>query len=192
SQSRTPLIVCRLCKSVMEELLRTVKESRTEVSHSDTSQDLVRLLERALSMPSRSSASTTCRCCSLAPMIIDIADWIQPKYNRTLEERLLDWIRQLRATRRESIEDLPNNCLLLKEQLQLIMDVQGSKTTDAPSSSTSAGMLGGAHDLRIDGGNITNVAGSSNLLVFVKQEPGIGIRNALVLLLVAFLVFCLL
>ena len=53
-------------------------------------------------------------------------------------------------------------------------------------------MLGGAHDMRIDGGNITNVAGSSNLLVFVKQEPGIGIRNALVLLFVAFLAFRLL
>ena len=52
-------------------------------------------------------------------------------------------------------------------------------------------MLGGAHDLRIEG-NITNVSGSSNLFVFVKQESGIGIRNALILLLVAFLVFRLL
>ena len=53
-------------------------------------------------------------------------------------------------------------------------------------------MLGGAHDLQIEGGNITNVAGSSNLFVFVKQESGIGFRNALILLLVAFLVFRLL
>ena len=52
-------------------------------------------------------------------------------------------------------------------------------------------MLGGAHDLRIEGGNVTNVSGSSNLFVFVKQS-GIGIRNALILLLVAFLVFRLL
>ncbi len=76
---------------------------------------------------------------------------------------------------------------------QLIMDVKGSKPTNAPSSPLSASMLGGARDLWIEGGNITNIAGSSNLLIFVKQESGtIGIRNALALLLVAFLVFRLL
>jgi len=53
-------------------------------------------------------------------------------------------------------------------------------------------MLGGAHDLRIEGGNITNFAGSSNLFVFVKQESDTSIRNALILLFLAFLVFSLL
>jgi hypothetical protein len=72
------------------------------------------------------------------------------------------------------------------------MDIQGSRSTDSRSSSLNADMLGGAHDLRIEGGNVTNVSGSSNLFVFVKQESGIGIRNALILLLVAFLIFRLL
>ncbi|KAF8329199.1 hypothetical protein F5887DRAFT_1005090, partial [Amanita rubescens] len=165
NQSRTLPVVCRLCKSVMEELIHAVEPS-TEDGHSE---DLARLLGRVISVSSCSSASATCRFCLLAPMIIDIADRIQPRYDRTLEERvLLNWIRQLKAIREESTEDLPNSCRILKEQLELIVDVRGNRPTNSPSSQ-SAGMLDGAHDLRIEGGNITNVAGSSNLLVFIKQ-----------------------
>ena len=48
-------------------------------------------------------------------------------------------------------------------------------------------MLDGARDVSIDGGDIANVAGSSNLTIFIRQELGIGFRGALVLLLVAFM-----
>ena len=48
-------------------------------------------------------------------------------------------------------------------------------------------MLDGAHDLRIDGGDIANVAGSFNLIIFIRQELKIGFRSVLVLLLVAFM-----
>lgn len=59
-----------------------------------------------------------------------------------------------------------------------------------PPSSSSAGMLDGAHGLQIDGGNVTNVAGSSNLFVFIKQEEsGISFQNVLVLFLLLFLMF---
>ncbi len=47
-------------------------------------------------------------------------------------------------------------------------------------------MFGGAHDIRIEGGNIANVAGSSNSVIFIKQELGVGV---LVLLLLALLFF---
>ena len=44
-------------------------------------------------------------------------------------------------------------------------------------------MLHGARDVRIVGGDIANVAGSSNCTIFIRQELGIGFRrNVLVLL----------
>jgi len=50
-------------------------------------------------------------------------------------------------------------------------------------------MFNGAHGLQIEGGNVTNVAGSSNLFVFIKQEEsGISFQNVLVLLLLSFLI----
>ncbi len=51
----------------------------------------------------------------------------------------------------------------------------------------SAGMLDRARDLRIDGVDIANVAGSSNFIIFIRQELGIGFHGVLVLLLVAFM-----
>ena len=56
-------------------------------------------------------------------------------------------------------------------------------------------MLNGARDVRVDGGDIANVAGSSNFTIFIRQELGIGFRlGVLVLLslLVAFVFFRLL
>lgn len=71
---------------------------------------------------------------------------------------------------------------------------------DQPSSPSSASILEGAHDVRIDRAKITNVAGnssadySSNTYIFIKQESGLGFpsRNMLVLLLLASLFFRLL
>jgi len=48
-------------------------------------------------------------------------------------------------------------------------------------------MLDRARDLRIDGVDIANVAGSSNFIIFIRQELGIGFHGVLVLLLVAFM-----
>ncbi len=60
-------------------------------------------------------------------------------------------------------------------------------------SSFSAVMLDGAPDIRFKGGNIiTNVAGSSNVVIFAKREVGIDFGSMLILLLVAFLFFRLL
>ncbi len=56
-------------------------------------------------------------------------------------------------------------------------------------------MLDGAHDLRIDGGDIANIAGSSNFIIFIRQELGIGFRRSMLVLLsllVAFMFFRLL
>lgn len=75
-----------------------------------------------------------------------------------------------------------------------MQDIQGHKSTNAPSSSLNSGVLDNAHDLRIDGSKFTNVAGnstvdtSSNFVLVIKYNSGIGGRSALVLLLLAFLV----
>ena len=47
-------------------------------------------------------------------------------------------------------------------------------------------MFDDAHDIRIEGGNMANIAGSSNHVIFVRQELGVGV---FVFLLVAFLFF---
>jgi hypothetical protein len=63
---------------------------------------------------------------------------------------------------------------------------------------SSAYFLDGAHDIWIERAKLTNIAGnssvdsSSNTLVFIKQESGIGFRNVLVLFLFTFLLFLLL
>lgn len=67
-------------------------------------------------------------------------------------------------------------------------------------SSSSASILEGAHDVRIDRAKMTNVAGnfsvdsSSNTFIIniIKQESGIGFRSILVLLLLSLLFFRLL
>lgn len=74
------------------------------------------------------------------------------------------------------------------------MDVHESKPY-CPSS-TSASILDGARDVRIDGAKFTNVAGnsestvdsSSNVVVFIKLESGICFRSVLVLLIIVFLI----
>lgn len=72
------------------------------------------------------------------------------------------------------------------------MDVQEHEPTSLPSN---AGMFDRARNLRIDGAKFANVAGnstvdtSSNLVFVVKYNSGIGFWGALVLLLLAFLVF---
>ena len=82
------------------------------------------------------------------------------------------------------------NDLGLLRTIQSIMDAHEHK-----SSTSSTGILDGAHDIRIDGANITNVAGnsmvtsSSNTFILVKQESGISIRSVIVLLILVFLFF---
>ena len=66
-----------------------------------------------------------------------------------------------------------------------------------PYSPSSARMLDGARDVRIDRAKLNNVAGnfsvdsaSSNTVVFyVRQESGVGFRSVLVLLLLLILAF---
>ena len=72
------------------------------------------------------------------------------------------------------------------------MDVEEQK----PSTTSSAGILDGAHYVRIDGAKLTSVAGNStvnrNTFIVIKQESGIGVRNLIALSVLAFLFFYLL
>ena len=52
-------------------------------------------------------------------------------------------------------------------------------------------MLHGARDVRIIGGDIANVAGSSNFTVFIRQELGIGFRLSVLVLLSLLVAFVL-
>ena len=55
-----------------------------------------------------------------------------------------------------------------------------------PYSPSSAGILDGARDVRIDRAKLNNVAGnysvnsSSNTIIYIRQESGVGFRSALV------------
>ena len=75
------------------------------------------------------------------------------------------------------------------------MDIQEHKSTNPPCPPLNSGVLDGAHDLRIDGSKFTNVAGnstvdtSSNYVFVIRYNSGIGVRSALVLLFLAFVVF---
>ena len=79
------------------------------------------------------------------------------------------------------------------------MDVKEQK----PGTTSSAGILDRAHDVRIDGANLTSVAGNSTVtsfsttFVIIKQESGHGINvrsmiTLLILVILAFLLFRLL
>ena len=67
-----------------------------------------------------------------------------------------------------------------------------------PSTMSSADTLGWAHDNQFEGANFTNVAGNyrvnsiSNTFIFIKQESGVGVCSAIVLLILGFLFFRLL
>ena len=66
---------------------------------------------------------------------------------------------------------------------------------NSPSIVPNADMLDGAHDVRIDRGDIANIAGFSNLTIFIRQELGVGFRRSVLVLLsllVAFMFFRLL
>ncbi|KAF8333367.1 hypothetical protein F5887DRAFT_994684 [Amanita rubescens] len=103
----------------------------------------------------------------------------------------------LRSMGQLSMENLSSECRTLKVLLQVGIHAQfkrlASELTDgpanSPSSTLSASMLDGAHDLRIDGGDIANVVGSSNFIIFIRQELGIGFRRS-VLVLLSLLVAC--
>ena len=69
-----------------------------------------------------------------------------------------------------------------------------------PYSPSSAGILDGARDVRIERARLNNVAGnfsvdsfsvdsSSNTFIYIRQESGVGFRSVLVLLLLLILVF---
>lgn len=72
--------------------------------------------------------------------------------------------------------------------VQSIIDIHDDRPADF---SFSAAVFDGTPGVRFRGGNVTNVAGSSNV-VFVRQEVGIDYSSVLILLLVAFLFFRLL
>jgi hypothetical protein len=71
------------------------------------------------------------------------------------------------------------------------MDVKERK----PSTMSSADTLGWAHDNRFEGAKFNNVAGNytvnstSNTFIFIKQESGVGVCSAIVLLILGFLFF---
>ncbi|KAF8703906.1 hypothetical protein AX14_014134 [Amanita brunnescens Koide BX004] len=155
----------------MIELLQSISEANEVLS--DTFEDLSIVLERAIS--SASFEASGCRFCPKARDIIFIVDRIQNKW----------FIHRLRANH-EFLEDLQNDCRMLKELLQSIINVKEHKPP-------SASILNGAHDNRIDRAKFTNVTGNytvnsfSNTFVLIKQESGIGICSVIALLTLAFL-----
>lgn len=99
------------------------------------------------------------------------------------------------------MEDLPSDCRLLKELLEVsshvqslnsiaevttymsissIMDVKEHK----PSTTSSAGILDGAHNNQIDRGRFSNVGGNSTVtsfsttFVIIKHESGQRYRRS--------------
>ncbi|KAF8333345.1 hypothetical protein F5887DRAFT_994572 [Amanita rubescens] len=172
---------------VMEGLLHTILGTN-DGSHPDTFQDLAKVLEQALSALLTSSTTTPSGClfCPFASDIVRIADRIQSKF---------------KAMRREATEDFSSDCRTLSELLQSIMDVHEANPMKLPSSSFSASILDNANNVQIDRARFTNFAGnptldysSPNVFIYIKQEPGIGIRSVVVLLLLGlgFLFFLLL
>ncbi|KAF8333342.1 hypothetical protein F5887DRAFT_1286373 [Amanita rubescens] len=167
------------CMTAMEGLLRTFSSTNPR---SEAFQDLAIVLEQVLSAESLSSDASECQFCPLSLEIIRIVEHIRAKYDCVM-----------RDIRGEFGEDLDDDFLMLKERLQSIMDVQEHKPTILPSS--NAGMFDRARDLRIDGAKFANVAGnstvdaSSNLIIVIKCNSGIGFWSTLVLLILAFLVF---
>ncbi|KAF8333358.1 hypothetical protein F5887DRAFT_994675 [Amanita rubescens] len=175
---------CHLCTTVMGRLLRTISEARS--INSEPFEDLIVALEQALSLAqaSRCTVASTVRCqfCPLAPDIIRIVERIQIRYD-SMKARAFLW-----SIRRLNVENLASDCRRLKILLLSIMDVNEGRRTESSSSSFSAVMFDGAPDIRFRGGNIiTNVAGSSNVVIFTQREVGIDFRSVLILLLVAFL-----
>jgi len=114
-------------------------------------------------------------------------------------------IHQFEAFRGEFMENLTSDCNMLKELLQVsaarasndlsslykwsiqsIIIIQERGSTTAFSS--TANLFENANGARIQGGNITNIAGSSNSVIVIgPYELGVGV---LVFLLVACLFFC--
>ncbi|KAF8331227.1 hypothetical protein F5887DRAFT_1176699 [Amanita rubescens] len=167
---------CRQCAEAMERLLLTI--SRT---NSEQFKDVIRVLEQALSM-ARASCSTVapigrCQFCLLAPEITRMG---------TECELLL-------PTSQFSMENLSSECRTLKVLLQSIVGIRDEHgPTNSPSSTLSPSVLDGAHDLGIEGGDIANVVGSSNFVIFIRQELGVGFRRSVLVLLsllVAFVFF---
>ncbi|KAF8347355.1 hypothetical protein F5887DRAFT_958046 [Amanita rubescens] len=172
---------------IMEGLLHTISGAN-DGSHPDTFQGLAKVLEQALSVAllTSSTALSGCLFCPLASDIVRIADRIQTK---------------IKAMRGEVTEDFSSDCRTLRELLQLIMDIHKTNPMNPPSSSFSASILDSANDVQIDRARFTNFAGnptldysSPNVFIYIKQEPGIGIRGVVVLLLLGlgFLFFLLL
>ncbi|KAF8333344.1 hypothetical protein F5887DRAFT_1286375 [Amanita rubescens] len=188
-----------LCTRVLEGLLYTT--SREDDAQWDTFQDLVKVLERALSVASHSTASSRCIFCPFSPDIVRITDRIQTKYRSTTKDLVplpSTQIRLLGSMRANFMEDLTSDCRTLKELLRSIMDARETSSTIPPFLS-SAGILDKARDVQINGTRFTNVAGnsalnysSSNMFVFIEQESGIRFRSVLILLILAFLLFRLL
>jgi len=175
----------------MEGLLRTISSANSIPL--DPVQDLAIVLGQALSVASLSSDVSRCQFCPLAPEISCLAGRLRIIYDSTMKDRFLLWsMRRLKAISGAFTEDL-EDFRMLKQRLQSILDIQGRKSTNAPSSPLNSGVLDGAHDFRIDRSKFTNVAGNStentsSNFVFNTYNLDIGVRSTLALLL-AFFVF---
>ncbi|KAF8324642.1 hypothetical protein F5887DRAFT_926834 [Amanita rubescens] len=156
-----------LCLRVVQEVLRTVCDSGATNVRTDTVQDLLVVLERAIAMISLDGNALRCQFCLLAPEITLIADRIQRKCNSMVKNHVHLSLHQLHV---ESMEDLLNDYHILKELLQSIAENKPTK----PRTRSSPSILNEAHDLRFDGAKFTNVAGdstvdtSSNFILVIK------------------------
>ncbi|KAF8331231.1 hypothetical protein F5887DRAFT_922813 [Amanita rubescens] len=159
------------CAEAIERLLRTISGGNS--TSSELFRDLIVTLEQALSLArtSRCDATSTSRChfCILTLKIIRIAERIQIKYDNRMNDRAFPWsIRQFEAIREEIMENLTSECNMLKELLQSIIIIQERRPI-TPFSSI-ANLFERAHGTRIEGGNFTNVAGSSNSVIVIGPQ----------------------
>ncbi|KAF8333366.1 hypothetical protein F5887DRAFT_922070 [Amanita rubescens] len=95
-----------------------------------------------------------------------------------MNDRAFPWsIRQFEAIREEFMENLTSECNMLKELLQSIIIIQERGSTTPFSS--NANLFERAQGARIEGGNITNIAGSSNSVIIIgPHELGVDGGNA--------------
>jgi len=124
-----------------------------------------------------------------------------------MNDQAFPWsIHQFEAIRGEFMENLTSDCNMLKELLQVSAARASNDLSSLPYKwsiqsiiiiqergattplSTNANLFERAQGTRIEGGTITNVAGSSNSVIVIgPHELGVGM---LILLLVACLFFC--
>jgi len=152
--------ICLFCVSPLEELRRTVTEGNGLLNTFEGLGGALRAL--SLTSLSRAPVGQNCLLCPVTPKIISILDRIC-----NLEEQ----VDRLTSNRDAMMGDLLNDCNLVKEELQTILE----KVTNPPSPPSSASMFNGAYSIRIEGGNFINVSGNSNSI----NQEGICVRTVL-------------